>query len=114
MQCVRSNISPETVQAGLSGSSLGTGDLEHTTGNAKASVRGNNFDTGNPFSSFTSDLSRDPGAVLESVDIVVQVVNLVACGLGERSGRSQVSEEVAVGGKDVELILRLLLVLGSF
>lgn len=111
MQGVRADVSPETVQTSLSGSGLGTSDLEDTAGYAETGVGGDNLDAGNPFGGFTADLGGDLGAVLEGVDILVQDVDLVAGSLGESGSSSQVSKEVTVGGEDVELILGLLLVL---
>lgn len=111
MQRVRTDVSPETVKASLSGSGLGPSDLKDTAGYAETGVGSDNFDAGDPFGGLTTDLGSDLGAVLECVDILVQVVDLVAGSLGESGGGSQVSKEVTVGGEDVKLILGLLLVL---
>lgn len=108
---MRADVSPETVQTSLSGRGFGTSDLEDTAGYTETGVGSDNLDAGNPFGGFTTDLGGDLGAVLKRVDVLVQVVDLVAGSLSESGGSSQMSKEVTVGGENVEFILGLLFVL---
>lgn len=109
VQSVGSDISPESVQPNLAGSCPGASHFKHSRCHPKTNIRGDNLDGGNQLGPFTTLLDGEGGSV-----VLVGAIDAVSFGpslVGKGLGSTEVGEEVAVGGENVELIGGLLLVL---
>lgn len=111
MQTVSPDVPPEPVQPDLCGCGPRSGDLKNARGYPQTGVGGGHFDTGHPLGSFASLLRREPCAIGRVARVLVDVIDLVACLIGEGRGGAQMRQEISVRGEDVELVLGLFLVL---
>lgn len=102
MKGVSPNIPPETVQPHLRGCGFGACDFEDARRDTQSCVGRDNLDTGHPLGQLASLACCKLLSLLRI--LTVYRVHNQAYLVGEGFGCTEMGEEVAVGGEDIELV----------